>query len=897
MSALSRLIDRIRPGSVTPAAPGSTVGQASGDSTRTIGGREQDRVAESDVGHVEREQAIDAHVTQHAHTQIVRVYQGSAVELDVHAASAWWVDATASPLSLTLTPPPVWPGRFRVAPGGEPFEQRLFRRVLLIRHAASDPGVNWPSGLLWFGPQIIEPDGQGGTVTRQHNGDPPDLSDLGAGDMTIHYLVHDEATRTWWVEASLVVPGNQPSEDPSEDEDDDDGDGFGGGGPNDPPRIDDPPGGDPDDPPGGGDPGTDPPARDGLALIARGQAATYGVSDDGGHTWDLPDGPWTDTADVVSAGPRVAMASPADQQIYLSTDRARSWTETLSGATVRPLALSDPGFDSGGVGWVLTDAAVDGSITRAGSLGALTNDGTVDLTFDAQQDRAIPADLLTAVAESRATARLRWYQRTGDPINGDGAGRGEIDALDSGGAVSDSKQGTTAGPQVAGWVQREMTLALPADTETIRSRIVGVNVVGADPAKTHFDDIELALLIEPADGTTSTVPLSITNPSFETGDLSGWTASSGFVRADNSTSKPPGGGSWICNLSDASGVSNPTESVEQEVSLPSTIHPGVDADRATLDFKWWNNNFNPEDPHHAEIDFLDGGGSKISGVVDGEVIDTSWTERTLTWPVPANTRSVVLRVAGRVTSGSGIDGGFDLVSAEVRVEAAAGETIRDAPRALAISGAEWLAGLDNAALLRAPDGSDWSSLDHPLAGDIVMVASSRGTGSAQAALIGATGGDLARTTDAGDSFESVQSTGVSDPHVAWGDGGRALLFDPASDGIQSSADNGKSFASATSVGEAAWYAWDAAGPRWVAVGTASGQLYTASPDLSGGWSNPAQISATSGWGGIMATGGGRLIAWLDGGAEIWWSDNTTTWTQGSTLSGLAIDDIQTLPAR
>ncbi|GJL65881.1 MAG: hypothetical protein NPIRA05_08520 [Nitrospirales bacterium] len=216
---------------------------------------------------------------------------------------------------------------------------------------------------------------------------------------------------------------------------------------------------------------------------------------------------------------------------------------------------------------------------------------------------------------------------------------------------------------------------------------VGSNTVGT--ASTVFDgaDVGLTTVSEGTDaimikGSPSTiVALPITNPGFETGDLTGWTKTGDLTgngghngwgaRTSTGAMSYPHGGTYFgdARADDAvTGVSEHELGVYQRLDVAAYVTE-IDAGKARTSFSGFGHGETPggccDDKAKLRITFYNAvsGGSPI-----GVSYDSVWANTTETWdqlsindvPVPTGTRSIELLLLGRKEAGgSKLDAGID----------------------------------------------------------------------------------------------------------------------------------------------------------------------------------------------------------------------------------------------
>lgn len=158
--------------------------------------------------------------------------------------------------------------------------------------------------------------------------------------------------------------------------------------------------------------------------------------------------------------------------------------------------------------------------------------------------------------------------------------------------------------------------------------------------------------------TSPVQPLNIVNPGAETGDTTGWTATSGSVDVRDSNPAPHTG-SWYFT-----GGSSPVSRIDQSIDLSVFDTAKIDAGNASVEVTWWQTSFAGDDIGRIELYFFEADNFTSTGSdTSADIIaPTVWTERTITAAIPANTRHMTIRIYADRTAGTNNDAYFDDIS-------------------------------------------------------------------------------------------------------------------------------------------------------------------------------------------------------------------------------------------
>ncbi|TXH41239.1 MAG: hypothetical protein E6Q97_38035 [Desulfurellales bacterium] len=161
--------------------------------------------------------------------------------------------------------------------------------------------------------------------------------------------------------------------------------------------------------------------------------------------------------------------------------------------------------------------------------------------------------------------------------------------------------------------------------------------------------------------------LTIANPGFETGDLTGWTTVRGVPEVVSSTgtiSSAHSGTYWM-----AGGNTTGQSEVTQIIAVPSHLHDDIDADMVTLNYEAWLGAQTSEgDTTRFSVRFYNASDQIIGNYVPSAYSLAAWQLRAHSAKLPTGTRKVGLILnARRYGAGSYADGYFDDIAASFAV--------------------------------------------------------------------------------------------------------------------------------------------------------------------------------------------------------------------------------------
>jgi hypothetical protein len=336
------------------------------------------------------------------------------------------------------------------------------------------------------------------------------------------------------------------------------------------------------------------------------------------------------------------------------------------------LSITNPGAESGvgtpPSGWTNDTtnhpgsdlrAAITSDPTFAGTVGTVRT-GTYMFRFSgngsgnscvAYQDVSLPSGAHTDVDAVEVVASFSAWMvsQANDP------GAINLIARDGGGSVLATYEGVSSQGDDATWVQRWVTMKLPATTRSLRL-VMRVDEE-TTPPDTNFDDLDCTLY-------RYTAALTLTNPGGESGSITGWTAETGTMVAVT------GGGSGVPTARTGSykfrmGASGSVKAYQDVAITDPGQQALIDAGKA---FAWaggYNAGFTTDrDEGRIQLECRSSGGVVLatltSGWGDGIGNSTDqWGRIDVVGAIPANTRTIRYRLEGRRTGGTNCDAYFD----------------------------------------------------------------------------------------------------------------------------------------------------------------------------------------------------------------------------------------------
>lgn len=317
------------------------------------------------------------------------------------------------------------------------------------------------------------------------------------------------------------------------------------------------------------------------------------------------------------------------------------------------LTLTNPGAETGDLtGW--TDSAGAFSVstespTHGGTylfLGNTTTAGGLSQTV------TLPSEVLTDVDAGALRAMGHVFARSASL--GADAGYVQIEALDGSSSVLATVRSPSRDLGGTSFVELMASAPLPTGTRSLRLTLYE----SAIDAVRRYDDAAITLYQDYA--------LTVTNPGFETGVLTPWVQESGSGAAvgTNHGGYAAHGGTYQLRVGASSFAI-----VSQDVSVPSDYHADIDAGDAIVCLTGWQNGWSGDgDTGWLSLAFYDGSAVEIAGsAATGEAFNGggTWVEYGVTARVPANTRTIRVRLNGDRSSGTNLDAYFDDIALHV----------------------------------------------------------------------------------------------------------------------------------------------------------------------------------------------------------------------------------------
>jgi hypothetical protein len=174
-------------------------------------------------------------------------------------------------------------------------------------------------------------------------------------------------------------------------------------------------------------------------------------------------------------------------------------------------------------------------------------------------------------------------------------------------------------------------------------------------------DLVGAGIPDPATGSA----LTITNPSAETGDLTGWTLVSGSqAAADNRVT--PHSGSFFFGRTGSFGEG---WRLEQDITINTTTFPELDNGRNGAELEWYQSTVDA-DTGRCELIFKDEEGIELARLTAPTLATPNgvWTQRLLVGKIPAGTRIITVAIEAVSHIGVFADGYFDTLALQITNE-------------------------------------------------------------------------------------------------------------------------------------------------------------------------------------------------------------------------------------
>ena len=349
---------------------------------------------------------------------------------------------------------------------------------------------------------------------------------------------------------------------------------------------------------------------------------------------------------------------------YSTNGQSRSWGFTYStGGTPPggpaplpdvPLTLINPDAETGDTtGWTVTEGTFTVNSSNPSPIQGTYYfyGGDVSPASRMHQDVAIPSGNWSEVDSGERAIRLSWEQRN---FNGFDEGTVVVRFLDAADQLIGSSY-EYLWSRAAAWTSRSFVLDAPPLTRKVQVELRAFRT-GGTANNAYFDELSLDLVAR----SDRRQALALQNADAEAGNTSGWTNESGGFVVSSSAQRPVQGDYFFYAGSDSK------ETIYQDVAIPSDQHASVDLGNREIALSWWQSSFNGNDTGRAILQFLDAAGRLVGEPVESLALaPTSWTKRSLTAAIPANTRTVRFKLRGYLSEAPYNNAYFDHVSAHL----------------------------------------------------------------------------------------------------------------------------------------------------------------------------------------------------------------------------------------
>ncbi len=349
---------------------------------------------------------------------------------------------------------------------------------------------------------------------------------------------------------------------------------------------------------------------------------------------------------------------------YSTNGQSRSWGFTYStGGTPPggpaplpdvPLTLINPDAETGDTtGWTVTEGTFTVNSSNPSPIQGTYYfyGGDASPASRMHQDVAIPSGNWSEVDSGERAIRLSWEQRN---FNGFDEGTVVVRFLDAADQLIGSSY-EYLWSRAAAWTSRSFVLDAPPLTRKVQVELRAFRT-GGTANNAYFDELSLDLVAR----SDRRQALALQNADAEAGNTSGWTNESGGFVVSSSAQRPVQGDYFFYAGSDSK------ETIYQDVAIPSDQHASVDLGNREIALSWWQSSFNGNDTGRAILQFLDAAGRLVGEPVESLALaPTSWTKRSLTAAIPANTRTVRFKLRGYLSEAPYNNAYFDHVSAHL----------------------------------------------------------------------------------------------------------------------------------------------------------------------------------------------------------------------------------------